>query len=219
MILKRFQKWLWDLLIKLSQIIKNIVLRQVKKIQNYSVIINGAELTIIFFIVILMLSMPLLGFISVREEIKILKTEVQILQEDQLVMKEDQRKLAEGQRRLTDAMMAWLEAWQIGTFKASAYSPLDDRNGLNSDGNPYRMATMAKTEDNLDIAIAVDPKTIPLYSIVYIHGVGWRKALDTGGSIKGSKVDICMSSYEEAIEFGVKDVIAIWPKQQPSPEL
>lgn len=54
--------------------------------------------------------------------------------------------------------------------------------------------------------IAVDPKTIPLGSIVYIEGMGWYKAEDTGGAIKGNRIDIFMGDYKKAREFGRKKV-------------
>lgn len=54
--------------------------------------------------------------------------------------------------------------------------------------------------------IAVDPKTIPLGSIVYIEGMGWYKAEDTGGAIKGKKIDIFMGDIKKARGFGKKKV-------------
>jgi 3D (Asp-Asp-Asp) domain-containing protein len=49
--------------------------------------------------------------------------------------------------------------------------------------------------------IAVDPKVIPLYSIVEIEGYEYI-ALDTGGAIKGNKIDILMQTEQEAKDFG-----------------
>lgn len=50
--------------------------------------------------------------------------------------------------------------------------------------------------------IAVDPKVIPLHSDVYINGE-WYKAEDTGGAIKGNRVDIACWTHQEALEKGV----------------
>lgn len=52
--------------------------------------------------------------------------------------------------------------------------------------------------------IAVDPKVIPLGSTVYIDGFGTFKADDTGGAIKGKKIDLLVESYDKAIELGIK---------------
>ena len=50
---------------------------------------------------------------------------------------------------------------------------------------------------NLPI-IAVDPKIIPLYSIVEIQGLGTFIALDTGGLIKGNRIDVLCQDVEKA---------------------
>lgn len=57
--------------------------------------------------------------------------------------------------------------------------------------------------------IAVDPKFIPLNSIVEISygNVTFKAiALDTGGAIKGYKIDILEDSYNDAIDFGRRNV-------------
>lgn len=51
--------------------------------------------------------------------------------------------------------------------------------------------------------IAVDPKVIPLGSEVYIEGYGTFIAEDTGGAIKGNKIDIAVGSHSEAMQGGV----------------
>lgn len=58
--------------------------------------------------------------------------------------------------------------------------------------------------------IAVDPKIIPLGSRVYIqypdgHGV-YATAEDTGGAIKGNRIDIAKWSVNEAEDFGIQNV-------------
>ena len=60
--------------------------------------------------------------------------------------------------------------------------------------------------------IAVDPKVIPKLSWVHIDGYGLRRAEDTGGAIKGNRIDVAVSSHSEALRLGVvyKDV---WLKQ------
>ena len=54
--------------------------------------------------------------------------------------------------------------------------------------------------------IAVDPNVIPLGSKVYVEGYGYAIAGDTGGAIKGSKIDLFMPNYSDAIDFGRKKV-------------
>lgn len=54
--------------------------------------------------------------------------------------------------------------------------------------------------------IAVDPSIIPLGSKVYVEGYGEAVAGDTGGAIKGNRIDIFIPNYAEAINFGKKTV-------------
>ena len=50
--------------------------------------------------------------------------------------------------------------------------------------------------------VAVDPRVIPLGTEVYIEGIGWTVARDTGGVIKGNIIDIWRASRAECIQFG-----------------
>lgn len=50
--------------------------------------------------------------------------------------------------------------------------------------------------------IAVDPEVIPLGSRVIIDGQEYI-AQDTGGAIKGNRIDIYCSNHQEALELGV----------------
>ncbi|RLQ82882.1 DUF348 domain-containing protein [Planomicrobium sp. Y74] len=54
--------------------------------------------------------------------------------------------------------------------------------------------------------IAVDPSVIPLGSKVWVEGYGHAIAGDTGGAIKGNKIDIFMPDRSAALAFGRKQV-------------
>lgn len=54
--------------------------------------------------------------------------------------------------------------------------------------------------------IAVDPSVIPLGSKVWVEGYGEAIAGDTGGAIKGNKIDVFIPSQGAALEFGRKNV-------------
>lgn len=54
--------------------------------------------------------------------------------------------------------------------------------------------------------IAVDPSIIPLGSKVWVEGYGNAIAGDTGGAIKGNKIDLFMPNRSDAIAFGRKQV-------------
>ena len=54
--------------------------------------------------------------------------------------------------------------------------------------------------------IAVDPKVIPLGSKVWVEGYGVAIAGDTGGAIKGKKIDIFVKNKKAAYNWGRKKV-------------
>ncbi|MFY9115085.1 MAG: 3D domain-containing protein, partial [Dethiobacteria bacterium] len=104
--------------------------------------------------------------------------------------------------------------------KATAYCPGTPGSGCPVDSRGYsvctgkatgRTATGAKTRGGdgskqNPYIIAVDPRVIPLRSQVYIEGYGYAVALDTGGAIKGNKIDVMFSSHSSAIRFGRRNL-------------
>ncbi len=62
-----------------------------------------------------------------------------------------------------------------------------------------------KTNPNAKV-IAVDPSVIPLGSKVHVEGYGTAIAADTGGAIKGNKIDVFFSSKSAAYAWGNKTV-------------
>jgi 3D (Asp-Asp-Asp) domain-containing protein len=52
--------------------------------------------------------------------------------------------------------------------------------------------------------IAVDPRVIPIGWWVYIDGIGFRRAEDTGSAVKGKKIDVYYDSENYANKFGLK---------------
>ena len=54
--------------------------------------------------------------------------------------------------------------------------------------------------------IAADPRVLPLGTVVTIQGRGTYVVKDTGGAIKGSRIDIWMASCRDAIQFGRRKV-------------
>ena len=56
--------------------------------------------------------------------------------------------------------------------------------------------------------VAVDPAVIPLGSVVVIDGEEYLAA-DTGGLIRGQRVDIAVPTHAEALALGVREV-EVW---------
>jgi len=54
---------------------------------------------------------------------------------------------------------------------------------------------------------SVDPTVIPLGSELYVPGYGYARAEDTGGAIKGSRVDLFFESKDEAFKWGRKRLV------------
>ncbi|MBF0779895.1 3D domain-containing protein [Granulicatella sp. 19428wC4_WM01] len=54
--------------------------------------------------------------------------------------------------------------------------------------------------------IAVDPSVIKLGSLVHVHGYGVYLAADTGGAIKGKRIDVHVGTVAEANHFGRRKV-------------
>lgn len=68
-------------------------------------------------------------------------------------------------------------------------------------------ATGINLKENPDAkVISVDPNVIPLGTKVYVEGYGEAIAGDTGGAIKGNKIDIFIPNKEDAINYGRQSV-------------
>jgi len=55
--------------------------------------------------------------------------------------------------------------------------------------------------------IAVDPTVIPLGTKVWVEGYGEAIAGDTGGAIKGNRIDVFIPTYDGAIEWGRQEIV------------
>jgi 3D (Asp-Asp-Asp) domain-containing protein len=87
---------------------------------------------------------------------------------------------------------------KVVTMESTAYLPSA---GLK---NPtYKTRTGTKAEYG---AIAVDPKVIPLGTLMYVEGYGFGIAEDTGGAIKGNKIDVCIENRRQAYAWGRRTV-------------
>lgn len=54
--------------------------------------------------------------------------------------------------------------------------------------------------------VAVDPKIIPLGTRLYIPGYGEALAADTGGWIKGGRIDLCFETLQECFWYGRRKI-------------
>lgn len=86
------------------------------------------------------------------------------------------------------------------TVRATAYTAeCEGCSGVTATGVNLQTNPNAKV-------ISVDPSVIPLGSKVYIEGYGTAIAADTGGAIKGNRIDVFIPSHEDAIKWGSKEL-------------
>ncbi|MEK4228102.1 LysM peptidoglycan-binding and 3D domain-containing protein [Solibacillus sp. FSL H8-0538] len=89
---------------------------------------------------------------------------------------------------------------KIVTMEATAYTAYcEGCSGITANGTDLRANPDLKV-------IAVDPKVIPLGTKVWVEGYGEAIAADTGGAIKGNKIDLFMPHKSDAYTWGRKSV-------------
>ncbi|AWI07576.1 3D domain-containing protein [Clostridium drakei] len=92
-------------------------------------------------------------------------------------------------------------------MRATGYTSDYESTGK-SPGDPYfgitATGTVAKRSVGSYSSVAVDPRVIPLGTKLYIEGYGYAIAEDTGGAIKGDRVDLFFDSNSEANNWGVR---------------
>lgn len=108
-----------------------------------------------------------------------------------------------------DIVVPEIKKESIGEFKLTAYCSCEKCCGKWALNRP-------KDENGKDIvygstgailvagtSIAVDPSVIPYGSQVEINGHTYT-AHDTGGAIKGNRIDVYFDSHQDALNFGVQ---------------
>jgi 3D (Asp-Asp-Asp) domain-containing protein len=108
--------------------------------------------------------------------------------------------LPDGQRKsIKQVLNSTLTAYTAGV-ESTGKTPASPLYGITYSGS--------KAEEGR--TIAVDPSVIPLGTLVYIDGVGVRKAEDTGSAVRGAKIDIFMEDVGQALNFGVKRNVKVY---------
>lgn len=92
---------------------------------------------------------------------------------------------------------------RVLTMHSTAYDPGPASCGKHADG--YTAIGMRATRG----VVAVDPRVIPLGTRVYVEGYGQAVAGDTGGAIKGNRIDVCFPTRGEALRWGRRTVRVI----------
>jgi 3D (Asp-Asp-Asp) domain-containing protein len=87
---------------------------------------------------------------------------------------------------------------KVMILRATAYDPSPATIGRHATG---RTCTGRKAEFGV---VAVDPRVIPLGTLLYVEGYGMAIAADIGSAIKGHRIDLCYASKRVADAYGVK---------------
>ena len=95
-------------------------------------------------------------------------------------------------------------------FTVTQYTARSPAYGKDDDGFT---STMWKADPKARI-VAVDPKLVAYGSWVWIEGLGWYRAQDCGGAIKGYRLDVMAASQHDAMDYGKQDrfVIVVPPE-------
>ena len=102
-----------------------------------------------------------------------------------------------------------LKIKEVVSVDLTAYTAGPESTGK-SPGDPAYGVTASGAYVKDHHTIAVDPRTIPIGTKVYIEGIGVRVAEDTGGAILGNRIDVYMSDLTAAIQFGYKRDVKVY---------
>jgi uncharacterized protein YabE (DUF348 family) len=113
----------------------------------------------------------------------------------------DSIETSRGTVRFKKAMVMSSTAYDA-TFESTGKNPEHPQYGITRSGTRVRPGV-----------VAVDPKVIPLGTKLYIKSLdgrpdyGFASAEDTGGAIKGNKIDLYFESPEEVKKYGRRNVL------------
>ncbi|OYD06993.1 3D domain-containing protein [Paludifilum halophilum] len=121
---------------------------------------------------------------------------------------ESKEKQKEKKEQKEEEVTAMARGQSLGEFTLTAYTAGPESTGKSPD-HPAFGVTSSGAQVAEGVTIAVDPDVIPLGSRVYIEGIGYRVAQDTGSAIQGNRIDVYMKDPQQARQFGVKKGVKV----------
>lgn len=91
----------------------------------------------------------------------------------------------------------------LGTFTITAYCGCSNCCGAYAEGRGEVVTGAIGEPLTNNYSIAVDPNVIGFNEVVLINGKEYE-AQDTGGLIKGNRIDIYFDNHNDAVNFGVQ---------------
>lgn len=108
---------------------------------------------------------------------------------------------------------------EIVVLEATAYCPCGACCGWRRDwlfrpviasgpnrGRPKAVGITASGTRAQPGTIAADPRVLPFGTILYVPGYGYGRVEDTGGDIKGNRIDLFYHRHDDALDWGRKKV-------------
>ncbi|HEV2471923.1 MAG TPA: 3D domain-containing protein, partial [Chthonomonadales bacterium] len=115
------------------------------------------------------------------------------------IVKRPVSRIVESGRRTTLASRGYFSGRRVLIMRATVYDPFHC-------GGSGTGRTRAGLMGGYGV-VAVDPHFIPLGTRLYIEGYGYAVAADTGGAIKGNRIDLGINSRRDAA--GIKNMRAV----------
>ena len=116
---------------------------------------------------------------------------------------EEQKKNESLQEELTSAITTIdtlksdeYEFVYVGDFKYTYYC---DERYEHICGYGYGLTVSGKPTE-VGWTVAADTSVLPMGSIIYIEGVGFREVMDVGGAVDGNHIDILMNTHSECYD-------------------
>ncbi|RKD22811.1 hypothetical protein BEP19_11220 [Ammoniphilus oxalaticus] len=97
----------------------------------------------------------------------------------------------------------------INNVTLTAYAAGAAHTGKDANHPAYAITASGKRAQE-GRTVAVDPSVIPMGTWVYIEGIGYRRAEDTGGAVKGNKIDVYFENDQQARNFGMRRSKAVY---------
>lgn len=103
---------------------------------------------------------------------------VNVLEETINVLKSDEYQLV------------YIGDFEITYYCDERYDHICGGSGVTASGNPTEVGW----------TVAADTSVLPMGSIIYIEGLGFREVQDVGGAVNGNHIDVLMQTHSECFE-------------------
>ena len=135
---------------------------------------------------------------KLNKDINILNEEIENVNNKNKSLISEIKKLKESKSKITSRGSSNRKI--LGTFEATAYddSPESQGKWVGKTATPGLKPQVG--------VIAVDPRVIPLGTKLYVEGYGKCVAGDTGGAIKGHRLDLFFNTKSEVRNWGRRKV-------------